>query len=154
MSTFNPEQFMSTTITDKLDNVLIPVPDGPHRAQITKIDYRTLDAKDNNPERTLMEISWEVTDEKVKKLTGLEKPTARQTIWLDLTAEGQLATGAGKNIGLGALREAVGQNKPGKPWSPSHLMNAIATILVKGEKDKTNPEVVYARVTRVSKATN
>jgi hypothetical protein len=101
-----------------------------------------------------MEISWEVTDDKIKKLTGIDHPIAKQSIWLDLTSEGQLDKGPGKNVALGALREAVGQNKPGKAWAPSHLNNAVATILVKGEKDKSNPDITYARVTRVSKATS
>lgn len=153
MSTFNPEQFMSTTTTDKMDTNTIPVPDGTHRAQVDSINYRTLEAKDTNPERTIMEINWAVTSDDVKKKTGLDKPIAKQSIWLDLNGQGQLLTGAGKNIGLGALREALGQNKPGKLWAPSYLNNAVATILVKGEKDKQNPDVVYARVTRVSKAT-
>jgi hypothetical protein len=154
MSTFNAEQFASTSTSDAFDTKIIPVPDGPHRAQVVKLDYRTLEAKDNNPERTIMEISWAVTDDKIKKLTGMELPTAKQSIWLDLTPEGGLDKGAGKNVALGQVREALGQNKPGKPWSPSHIMNGMATILVKGEKDKQNPDITYARVTRVSKATS
>jgi hypothetical protein len=151
MNTFNAEQFMGTTTKDVHETKIITVPDGVYKGQITKLDFRTIAAKDTNPERIIMEVLWEILDSdgKLKKITGLEKNTVRQSIWLDMH-EGKLEVGPGKNIGLGRLREAVGQNKPGKEWAPSHLNQQMATIQVKGQLNKMDNEI-YAQVSRVSK---
>ena len=50
---------------------------------------------------------------------------------LDLTPSGSLDTSKGKNIGLGRLREAVGQNKPGQAFSFQNLPGLMAKITIK-----------------------
>jgi hypothetical protein len=55
----------------------------------------------------------------------------------------------GKNVSLGKLREAVGQNKPGKPWSPAHLNGAQLDVLVTHRADKDTGDI-YAEVKRVA----
>jgi hypothetical protein len=149
MSAFNPEQFMSTTTTDAHETKMIRIADGVYKGQISKVDYRTIAAKDANPERVIMEVTWDVLDEAVKKATGMAKPTVRQSIWLDII-DGKLETGPGKNIGLGQLREALGQNKPGKPWAPAHLNGGMATISVKAKLNKSDGES-YPEVNKVAK---
>ena len=60
----------------------------------------------------------------------MDEPTARQTIWLDVNEQGGLVFGKNKNVSLGKLRDALGQNT-GAPWSPTHLIGQPATVLIK-----------------------
>lgn len=153
MSAFDPTTFMETETSDALATKLIPVPEGEYMAQISKIEGRKAVNK-NQEEMALLDITWEVMDPdgKIKKVTGREKLTVRQTLFLEITAEGALASGEGKNIDLGKLREAVGQNRKGQKWKPSMLANQMATVTVKHTPNDKDPESPYANVVRVAKA--
>ena len=151
MSTFSAEQFMQGSVTDAHDTVVPRVPDGIYLAQVNKLDFRTLEANGDNPERTIMEVTWNILDEKVAKLTGIANPIVRQSIWLDLDAQGKLLTTSGKNVGLGRLRDALGQNKAGKPWAPNMLVGGSARVSVKGILNKKDGET-YSQVDKVTKA--
>ena len=151
-STFNAEAFLQNTVDKGMDTALIPVPEGPHKAQVVKLSLARLEARDGKDEATILEVTWEPMDESVKKATGLDHPQVRQAIWLDLTPQGGLDASKGKNVQLGKLREAVGQNKDGKKWTIAHLNNAVATILVEHRPDKNDPSIVYANVKKVAAA--
>jgi hypothetical protein len=148
-SSFNPDQFLSTSVSEANDTKLILVPVGVvQSAQVSKLDLRKLDANDQNPERFILEVIWIALDESVKKETGLDKPTVRQSIWLDTLPSGALDMGKGKNVGLGRLREAVGQNKAGKSWAMNMLNGATASLLIEHVLNKKD-EQTYAQVKRV-----
>jgi hypothetical protein len=151
MSIFNPDQFLAASVTTAHDTKIARVPDGIYDGQVKKLEFRTLEASADNPERTIMEVIWSVLDPKVKEITGIEEPTVRQSIWLDLGPTGALLTDKGKNVGLGKLREALGQNKQGKAWAPSHLVGGRAKISVKGVTNKKDGEI-YAQVEKVAHA--
>ena len=149
MSTFNAEEFLSTTSNEAIDTKIVPIPEGDHKAQITKIGVRSIDTAEGA--RSILDLTWEVLDENVKKATGMEKPTARQSIFLDLTEQGSLDFGKGKNRALGLVREALGQNKPGKSWAPRMLENQMATIKIAHRPDKNDPENIFSDVKKVTK---
>lgn len=130
-STFNPDAFMTTTTTESLSTQLLPWPlnDDGYTAAIKSVNIRT--AK----ERQILDVVWTTDDEAVKKATGLPEPTVRQSIFLDLTDSGVLDVSKGKNIQLGRLREALGQNKAGKPWAPAQLIGAVAKLIVSHRMD-------------------
>jgi hypothetical protein len=151
MSIFNPDTFLGATTTEALDTKVPRVPDGIWKGQVKSLNFRTLEASADKGERTIMEVTWSILDESVKKETGLPEPTVRQTIWLDLDAQGKLAAGAGKNVSIGRLREALGQNKPGKPWAPAHLVGGMAKVSVKSTVNKRDGET-YSEVDKVAKA--
>ena len=91
-----------------------------------------------------------VMDEKVKARLGRDKVIVRMRLNLDLDENGKIATGPNKNVGLGQLRDALGQNKPG--WMATSLLGAGTFIgKVSHTADKTNPSKKYADVTRVAK---
>lgn len=138
-SAFNADAFLQTSTKQSNDTKLIPVPEGDHPAQISKLAVRS-GVKDGTPWYTL-DLVWEVLDEESKKVTGMSKPTVKQGLFLDLTPEGALDMGKGKNVQLGKVREAVGQNKEGRAWSPAMLQGTVATILVKHRPDEKTGEV-------------
>jgi|SRR6185312_3459784 len=150
MSTFDPEQFLNTQHTEANDTKVIPVPPGEYLAQITKLTPRKIKTKDGG-ERLVMDVQWEIQDESVKKKLGLEKMFARQSVFLDLTEQGSIDFSKGHNIQLGRLREACGQNKAGKKWSPSMLLHSSAYIFVEQQPNENDPESPYSNVTRVAK---
>ena len=153
MSSFNTEQFFQTSTKDAHDTELIPVPEGVYDAVVTKLELKKFDGKDGKPDSHLLEITWSILDHdgSVAKKTGLPENKVRQACFLDIE-NGSLTHGAGKNIRLGQLREAVGQNKPGKAWSPSHLNGAQAKVLVGHRPDRDDPKIIYGEVKKVSKA--
>lgn len=123
-SVFNPDTFLNTTTTDANETTYTPVPEGEWQAVIKEIKPRA--AKEN----ALLDIIWGVDEQEVIDATGMKNPIVRQSIFLDITDTGALDKGKGKNVQLGKLREAVGQNQNGKPWQPGMLVGQVAKIKV------------------------
>lgn len=146
MSVFDPDAFAQTATEGAMDTFLTPCPHGDRQGQVEKFDTRQFE-KDGT-EYTVMDVSWHILDEESKKVTGMEKPLCRQSIFIDLTPEGALDNGKGKNIQLGRLRDALGQNT-GKKWHPNMILGAMA--LCKVGPDKKDPEN-YSKITSVAKA--
>lgn len=79
-----------------------------------------------------------------------DKVTVRCDLTLDLDNNGQLDTGPNKNIVLGQLREALGQNTPG--WTFNQLKGAGPVIgKVSHRADKNDPQKKYAEVKKFAK---
>jgi len=145
MSQFNPDLFMQTSSTESLSTKLIPVPEGEFPGVIKSVTPRTLPSGS-----AVVDVVWGIDSPEVASVTGIANPTVRQSLWLDLTESGGLDFSKGKNVQLGRLREAVGQNKAGKAWAPSMLMGAAAKIKVTQSPDKNDPDTIYANVSAVS----
>src|SRR5690606_26526785 len=150
MSAFNPDTFLTTTVKGALDTKLVPVPEGDWSAQVSKISVRKQRGKDNE-EYIVLDLLWHVLDEEPKRVTGMDKPMVKQSIFLDITPEGGLDMSKGKNVQLGKVREAVGQNQDGKAWSPSMLNGVTAVVQVKHRPDEKTGEI-YADVKSVAKS--
>lgn len=150
MSAFDPETFMQTEIAGSLDTKMIPVPEGQYTARIEKVDARKIKPRDGGEERLVVDITWEIDDQdsSVQQVTQREKNTVRQSLFLDLTSEGGLDMGKGKNIQLGRLREALDQNGSGH-WSFAMLQGQYAMIFVKQTHDNDKDET-YANVVKVA----
>lgn len=145
MSTFNPDTFLNTETSDSNATAYTPVPEGEFTASIKALKPRVL-----TDGRAVLDITWIVDDEAVRQETGMAEPAVRQTLWLDITEFGGLDFGKGKNVGLGRLREAVGQNVSGKPWQPGMLVGQVATIKVGHSIDKRDNVTVQADVKAVA----
>ena len=151
-STFNPEQFLQTTIEAAGDTRYFPVPIGSdYKGQIKKIDLRQFET-DKNPgvKYTVVEIIWHILGEEAKKATEQEEPLARQSIFLDLLPNGALDFGKNKNVQLSRLRDALGQNKAGKKWAFNHLVGGQASVQVAHDvnKDTGEPRAVVKAVAK------
>lgn len=141
-STFNPETFMNTSTTEAGSTKYTPVPEEDYPASIKEVKPR--EAKG----RGILDINWEIVDERAKAATGMESSVVRQSIFLDLTESGGLDMGKGKNIPLNKLREAVNQNAPGKTWQPGMLLGQVALVKVTHRLVDDN---IYADVKGVTK---
>lgn len=148
-SIFDPNAFLNTEIKGAIDTTVVPIPEGEYNAQVSRAPrFRKIDTK--NGERVVMDVSWGIDDENVKKITMHDNPAARQTVFLDLTEEGAMDMSKGKNRQLGLLREAVGQNTEKGTWSPAQLEGTVAHVKVEHSPNEADPDNPFANVTRVT----
>jgi hypothetical protein len=71
-------------------------------------------------------------------------------IMLDLTEQGALDTGPGRNTALGALREAVDQNSADQPWHYEMLKGQTFKAKIAIKADKEDPTKLYNRIAGVA----
>lgn len=149
---FNPDQFMESAIQGANDTKVIPCPTGDWHGRVDSVKAAANEIKKGDRAGDVLaklNVFWEVLDDEPKRVTGREKVMTRQEIVLDLTDEGLLDMGKGKNVKLGKLREAIGQNDPTVPFSPRNLVGALATINVGHRPDPSDPSIVYDEVKAV-----
>lgn len=158
-STFDADAFMQEQVDAPMATKLSTIPDWEGQAVIgdfTSEALKTIDYKDKkgaDVSRQVLEIPFILQDEALRvKMDRQEFPVHRETFWLDFDANGKLATGPDKNVRLGQLRAALGQNQPG--WAPGMLRNmgpVLIAIKSKSAKDPTDPEKVYTNITKYAK---
>jgi hypothetical protein len=148
---FDPNEFLADTVTGANDTKYTPVPVGEYPAIIKSVNARQMNSRqDPSKQITVTDIVYEIDDAAVRTATGLDTPTVRQSVFLDLTPQGKLDMSKGKNIGLGKLREALGLNDPNKPFSFADLPGRAAIVSVEHTPGK-EPGDVYANVSKVGK---
>ena len=140
MSQFDPASFLDATTTEASSTQTIPVPVGEYNAVIKEVKSRTWSSRDGTKSGLALDITYDIDDAAVKQL--LERPTVtvRQSIMLDITEQGTLDNGKGKNVQLGRLREAVGQNTAGQPWAPRMLEGQPLRVAVAHEMYNEAPQ--------------
>lgn len=143
---FNPEEFLQQTTTDTFETRMTPIPEGDYLSQVDKFAMRVVEGN------VILDVTWAILDEGVKQLLGMDKPTVRQSIFLDIDQNGKLAAGQNKNIQLGKVRDALGQNTPGEPWGINRIAAGLAKIKVGHRPDKSDPSIIYNDVKGVTKA--
>lgn len=149
MSQFDPATFLDQTVTDANSTVSTPVPVGEHLATCGEVKIESWVSKDGTKSGLRAELPWAIENNAaVTQVTGRPKNIVRQSIMLDLTPEGGLDMGKGMNVQLGKVREAVGLNTPGQPFSFRMIQGRAAKIKV--EHEPYNGQL-YAKVGAVAK---
>jgi hypothetical protein len=115
---------------------------------IDKVSPRQWQSKDGSMSGIALDIIWLVEDSGVRQALGRDTITVKQGIMLDLTSQGGIDDGEGKNIGLGRLREAVNKNNPHEPFSFAMLPGLSAKIAV---THRISGEDTFAEVKAVTK---
>ena len=151
-SAFDPEAFMHSEVEAPMETTYTPVPQGEYPAFIDDAVAETVKTEDGP--RPVLNVTYAITDEELKQAIDIDKPTVRQTVWLDIDEQtGGLAFGPNKNVRLGRIREAVSQNVEGEAWSPSLLKGAGPVVIKVGHRfNKETGEGPYADVQRVTAA--
>lgn len=126
MSMFDAEEMMNLTTEGAMETSMTPVPEGEWPAYIKKVDFRQ--GEKNDRQWVACDLTWAVTDQSVIDQLGIPEPTVRQSLFLDI-ANGLLELGPNKNVQLGRLRAAVGQNGPGE-WGFGMLEGQAAVVRV------------------------
>lgn len=147
---FNPDTFMNTSMEGALSTEYPEFPSYEGPAVIQSVEANAVPATDGSGMLPVLNITWAIDDEHVKEVTGIANPTVRQSFWLALTDDGRLDQDKGKNVSLGLLRTALGQNT-GAAWSPRMLEGQVARISVEAKPSKKNPEKSFPQVTGFAK---
>jgi hypothetical protein len=156
---FDPDTFMNQTLDEPMATQLQSVPEGEYTAMIGDFDssaFRTVTVTNKqsglSQERPVLDIPFIIQDAALKAKLQREQVTHKETFWLDMTAAGTLDTGPDRNVRLGQLRAALGQNDPHTPWSPSMLRNmGPVRIVIKTTSDKQDPDKKYTNITKYAK---
>lgn len=151
MTTFDPATFMNQTVDQPIADDYVLCPEGEYQAIVDDFDetvFRTNEfvySKGPNAglpgEMTTFECPWVIQDDRVKLALGRDKVVVTEPIILDFDSNGALDHGPNKNVKLGQLRTAVGQNSAGA-WSISNLKNAGPSMV----------RVVHREITRKDKS--
>ena len=145
---FDAQSFLDAAITSSNDTKITPVPVGEYMGIIDKVAPRQWTSKDGSQTGVALDVIWLVEDAGVRQLLNRDTVTVKQGIMLDLTPQGGLDLGSGKNVGLGRLREAVGKNENGIPFSFNQLPGLSAKISV---SHRVAGEDTFAEVKAVAK---
>lgn len=150
-SLFDPTTFLEQTVTGAMDTKYPVIPAGEYPAISKSLDARKMpNADPTKGPYTVLDIVWGIDDAGVKEATKLENPTCRQSVFLDLNAEGKLDTAETKNVQLGRLREALGLNKPNEIFSFAQLLGQPALVRIEHSPNPKDPENPYSNVTKVA----
>lgn len=149
MTMFDPNTFMDSVVTGASATSVTPLPAGEYNAVIDEIKPRTVRLAGS--ERVVLDVTWHILNAELAAQLGREKLTARQSLFLDTTPGGTLDLAKDRNVQLGKVRSAVGQNNPNEAWSPNRLKGAgPARISITHRPDQRDPSVIYAEVNKVS----
>lgn len=163
-SAFDADAFMGQSYDGELDTKVVLPPEGDYRAMFgdfnSETGFRTFTAgeksKNAGKEYTIFTPPFALQDDprlaEVKTARGSDEITVyHKGVFLDLTAEGGLDFSKGKNVDLGQMRDAVGQNQK-QGWKFSDLIGA-GPVMVKliHEQDQNDSTKKYARISRVVK---
>ena len=155
MSTFNADLFLSTSIEEANSTSRVLIPEGDYQAVIKAVKARGGVSEKSGEAYAMLNVTWVILDDEVKRITNEDEPAVHQSLFLDVLPNNSLDCRDGKNVDLGRLRAALGQNKPGKTWNPSMLQGGATMIKVghKMRKDKEGAETgeLEAIVKRIGK---
>lgn len=153
-SLFDPQQFLETEITGEMATKYVDILPGRYNMQVREITSRRVIPDDSSKKPfTTIEFSCAIdgsertpTGVTLKELTGRDENFARYKGFLDLTDSGTIDLGPGRNVALGALREATGLNNPLQPFKINMLKGQVFNGEVFLRPDDKNPERKYAEV--------
>ena len=146
MSTFDADTFLGTETDAPMETHFKPVPEGEYTAMIDAVV-----AKEVN-DSPVLDVSYIILDDALRTEMNMERVSVRQSIFIDMESDGRIALGENRNVKLGKLREALGQNNAGA-WAPRMLVGAgPVTIKTVNKPDKNDPETIYSNVQRVAAA--
>jgi hypothetical protein len=148
-ASFDPNTFLNQTVDGAMDTKVTPCPVGEYLAIADKVEAKQWSTKDGSNSGMKVAILWDIQDDNVKALLGRDTVKVPQDIMLDLTDEGGLDLGKGRNVGLGRLREALGLNTPGEPFSFAMIQGRMARVAV---SHRASGEDLFHEVKKVTSA--
>lgn len=159
-SVFDPNTLLTAQAMGAMDTRLIPVPAGVYTAMVKNITARQFTFKkgDREGQRGVsVDLTWQIDDATVREHTGLDTPTVRQSLMIDMTPQGGFDLGKGKNVSLGKLRAALNMNDPSAPFSFEMLRGRVAKVEVieriNDDKNSTSYGEKFADVKNVAPLT-
>jgi len=150
-STFNPETFLSQQFDTALETEYKPVPVGVYQAVLVNDEKHEMQARRVESEKardgyfTAFEIWAQIDAPGNDQADGKH---VRFDTFLDISPSGGLESGENRNVKLGQLRNAVGQNQPGVAWGFGMLVGQVLQIKVSHQEAKDGR--TFARIDAVA----
>ncbi len=139
-STFDPATFLASETAGAMEVNYTPVPADDYTAMIDDITARQVTT--DRGTSIVLDVTHLIDNPALAEELGMERLTVRQGIFLDVEPNGAIALGPNKNVKLGRLRAAVGQNGAA-PWNFAMLKGAgplrLGVSVVPDKKDPTIP---------------
>lgn len=136
MGAFDPNTFLDTTVTDANSTSVEPCPEGEFAAVIAEDPkFKQITSSKTGETYTILSVMFSIDDPTACEKTQRQPTKVRWESIMDLTEQGQLDMGKGKNVGLGRLREAAGLNRPGTPFSFRQLTGKMLKVQVRHRID-------------------
>lgn len=135
-SLFDPEAFLNTDVEGSCATSFAPIPVGEALLVIKKVEPKS------SGDYAILDVTFIVDSEEAREETGQDEPTVRVGIFLDIDDNGLLDLGKGKNVQLGRLRAAIGQND-GSAWSPAGMVGETCLGQVTQRPDPKDSERIY-----------
>lgn len=157
--TFDASAFLSQTVTGPMATSMVACPEGEWQARVSDDGdirewFREIEWKDkqgNDKSSPGMRIPCLIIDPGPLAMLKREKLIVPFDIFLDVTPTGQFDTGEDKNVKLGQLRAALGQNAD-TAWNITKIFGAGPFIAkVSQRSDKKDPTIKYAQIDRVTR---
>lgn len=145
---FDPNTFLNSTYEEANDTKIVPCPAGEYLAIADKVEVKPWASRDGSSSGLKLAILWDIQSDDAKAIVGRDSVKVPQDQMLDLTDTGALDMGKGRNVGLGRLREALGMNAPGEPFSMGAIQGRMAKVVV---SHRPNGEDLYAEIRKVAK---
>lgn len=142
-SAFDPGAFEAMS-NETLSTSVMPIPAGEYNAQITDYKFRPGESKKDKKPYLALDITYTIMDDSgsLRQLLGRE-PKLTKSIFIDQSSTGGLDMTKGKNVQLGRIREACGQNVPGQPWALPMLKGQLLRLNIVEEPSPDNPDDVF-----------
>ena len=153
---FDPNAFLDLPIDQAFER-RTPLPAKDYVAQINEVTVRQWQSKDKyNEDGTLKSgVAYDVIldvqiPEDLRESLKYEKNsiTMKDSIMVDLNAQGGLDTSPGKNGAMRRYREALDMNKPGEIFRPRNMAGRMLLVRIGHEEYQGN---IQERVTGVAR---
>ena len=148
-STFDPDLFMSEEVDQASETKYPTIPDGDYIvSSIDEVKKANFKEVNGTP---VLDLYHVLDAPELAENMGMDRISVKQSLFLDIDASGSLAFGVGKNVKLGKLREALGQNDAGQTWNFNMLSGAgPLRVKVSSKPDKDDSSIIYNSVTKTT----
>lgn len=130
MSAFDPQAFLDTQVTEVNDTRVVPCPVGEWPATAENVDIKSGVSQKTGEPWTRLNVKWKIEGCDANRLADRDPIYVTQGVMLDLSANGGLDMGKGKNVQLGRLREALDLNQAGRPFSFRMIVGRTGKVAV------------------------
>ena len=151
MSVFDKDTFLNTSVTGATDSTYTPIPEGEYKAFIDELGLDKYNDAERGEVPVLILTYALIEVDHLKEELGIAKPTVQDRLFLDVE-NGALAFGPNKNVKLGMVREATGQNDAKKAWNMNLLRGAGPVVLKVTHRYNKAGEGPFSNVARIAKA--
>lgn len=148
MPLFDKDTFLTQESTGEMSTALKPMMEHEADLVIEEVEIKsgTISKGDRKGETWVaLNLKILVDSDQARTDTNMDEPHIYDMIFVDLNDDGMLDTAEGKNVGLGRLRAAVGQNGD-EVWSPVMLAGTVCRGFIVQEPDAKDDTIIRNKI--------